>query len=112
MKGFYDKMLVDYANKYGKKWGAKVEDDDVMVGIKPEKTIAGPFYPKGGPKEGTTVHSMTITPAMKKSVMEEGQPMFAITGGAGIAGTLAAMQQNRNKNKKGVSDVVSRMNKK
>ena len=22
MKGFYDKMLVDYANKYAKKWGA------------------------------------------------------------------------------------------
>ena len=26
MKGFYDKILVDYANKFGKKYGAKVED--------------------------------------------------------------------------------------
>jgi hypothetical protein len=31
MKGFYDKMLVDYANKIGKKWGAKVEDATINV---------------------------------------------------------------------------------
>jgi hypothetical protein len=149
MKGFYDKILVDYANKYGKKWGAKVEDLNLgksagdMVAeqeyFKQEmgrkyKMMDEPWYkvqkvlsPEEKTKdiklqkqydefianEGTmgVQHSMTITPAMKKSVMEEGQPMFAVTGGAGIAGTLAAMQASRDKNKKGVSDVVSRMNK-
>ena len=57
MKGFYDKILVDYANKYGKKWGAKAGSVKL--------------------KNGETVHSMDITPAMRESVMREGQPMFA-----------------------------------
>jgi hypothetical protein len=110
MKGFYDKILVDYANKYGKKWGAKVEDASLE---KPEMTIAGPFYPKAGTKEKYTVHSMTITPAMRKSVMEEGQPMFSVAAGAGAAGTLAASQQDKGKDNKksGIADVVSLMKK-
>jgi hypothetical protein len=58
MKGFYDKILVDYANKYGKKWGAKVGSMEL--------------------KNGETVHSMDITPAMRKSIVEEGQPIGAV----------------------------------
>lgn len=109
MKGFYDKILVDYANKYGKKWGAKVEDASLE---KPEMTIAGPFYPKAGTKEKYTVHSMTITPAMRKSVMEEGQPMFAATAGAGLAtgGGIAATQQSKDdKKKSNMTDIVNRI---
>ena len=85
MKGFYDKILVDYANKYGKKWGAKVSDDKVPVG--PENKWNGTNTETGekvikdvGKYE--TVHSMDITPAMRESVMREGQPMFA-KGSAG-----------------------------
>ena len=29
MRGFYDKILPDFANKYGKKWGAKVEEGKI-----------------------------------------------------------------------------------
>ena len=58
MKGFYDKILVDYANKYGKKWGAKVGSMEL--------------------KNGETVHSMDITPTMRKSIVEEGQPIGAV----------------------------------
>lgn len=32
MKAFYDKILVNYANKYGKKWNASVEDVEIEVG--------------------------------------------------------------------------------
>lgn len=77
MKGFYDKILVDYANKYGKKWGAKVG----------ELTLNAPYEPKIGEvsrnknylhdKEPLASHSIDITPAMRESVMREGQPMFA-----------------------------------
>ena len=62
MRGFYDKMLPAFMNKYGKKWGVKVEDIDL---------------PNLG-KSGYTMHSVPVTEEMKSSVME-GQVMFRTT---------------------------------
>lgn len=62
MRGFYDKMLPAFMNKYGKKWGIKVEDIDL---------------PNLG-KSGYTMHSVPVTEEMKASVME-GQVMFRTT---------------------------------
>ena len=62
MNGFYDKMLPAFMNKYGKKWGVKVEDIDL---------------PNLG-KSGYTMHSVPVTEEMKASVME-GQVMFRTT---------------------------------
>ena len=59
MKGFYDNMLPAFVNKYGKKWGAKVGEVSL---------------PKIG-DDGLTMHSVDVTPQMKKDVMK-GQPMF------------------------------------
>ena len=59
MKGFYDKMLPSFMNKYGKKWGVKVGETTM---------------PNIG-DAGLTMHSIDVTDAMKESVME-GQPMF------------------------------------
>ena len=59
MRGFYDKMLPSFMNKYGKKWGVKVEDLEL---------------PNLG-KSGYTMHSVPVTEEMKASVME-GQVMF------------------------------------
>lgn len=56
MKGFYDKILVDFMNKYGKKWGVKVSDEEI-------------------PNIHQTAHIIDITPEMAKSV-KEGQMMF------------------------------------
>jgi hypothetical protein len=84
MKGFYDKILVDYANKYGKQWGAKVEDIQIETG-----PVLLPNIESGGvdraeealriadatEENGITVHSMQITDAMRKSV-GEGQYLF------------------------------------
>lgn len=58
MKGFYDKMLPSFVNKYAKKWGVKVEDVTLP-------NLA----------ENNTMHSIDITDEMKESVME-GQVMF------------------------------------
>ena len=63
MRGFYDKMLPAFMNKYGKKWGVKVEDIDL---------------PNLG-KSGRTMHSIPVTEEMKASVME-GQVMFRVRG--------------------------------
>lgn len=60
MKGFYDKMLPAFMNKYGKKWGVKVEDIELP-----------------GLENGLTMHSVPVTEEMKASVME-GQVMFSI----------------------------------
>ena len=59
MKGFYDKMLPAFMNKYGKKWGVKVAD------------ITLPNVEEAG----RVMHSVPVNDAMKESVME-GQPMF------------------------------------
>lgn len=61
MRGFYDRMLPAFMNKYGKKWGVKVEDIN---------------FP--GLEGGLTMHSVPVTEEMKESVME-GQVMFRTT---------------------------------
>ena len=58
MKGFYDKMLPAFMNKYGKKWGVKVEDIELP-----------------NLEDGLTMHSVPVTDEMKASVLE-GQVMF------------------------------------
>lgn len=63
MKSFYDKMLPQFMNKYGKRWGVKVG----------EVTLDTPG------KE--TMHSVDVTPEMRRSVMTEGQPLFQINNG-------------------------------
>ena len=72
MKGFYDDMLVRYMNKYGKRWGVKVEDMELHNILKE----------KG---DALVVHSVRITPEMKASVME-GQTMFSRVNQAYVGG--------------------------
>lgn len=69
LKGFYDKILPDFMNKYTKKWGGRV--GTTKIGDTAEIDISG--EPISGPSE--IVHSLDITPSMKESVMN-GQPLF------------------------------------
>lgn len=104
MKGFYDKILPAFVNKYTKKWGGKVESGYVPVSsgraeeiAKDETLWAESIDPNGEmPFDETTyaerlrvaeqvladnaddsapVHSLKITPAMRESVLQ-GQPLF------------------------------------
>ena len=61
MKGFYDRMLPSFMNKYGKKWGVKVGEVELP---KVEEV-------------GRTMWSVDVTPEMKESVMQ-GQPKFSL----------------------------------
>lgn len=97
MKGFYDKMLVDFANNYGKKWGARVRD----VSISSETSENKVFQDASSRRwfiesndglmdtdqtyktrdealvaAGHTVHGIDITPEMRESVTTKGQPQF------------------------------------
>lgn len=61
MKGFYDRMLPQYMDKYGKKWGVKTHDIELEL-----------------PNESDRVmHAVDVTPEMKQSVLE-GQAMFSL----------------------------------
>jgi hypothetical protein len=148
MKGFYDKMLPDFLNRYGKRWGAKVGEAEIRLPSElgsevrdyvgptatPEsfegwlrrrqikwesgaqgwatwnvtrdqqaKKVLGALKAGqdfkaamqqhgsddlatqfGGemiiskPTKGEKVHSIDITPSMKQSVLEEGQPISSL----------------------------------
>lgn len=98
MKGFYDKILPSFMEKYGKKWGAKVGETEISVtGKEPQgynyeeaqdSGIDHPDFSKT--TEIEKVHSVDITPAMKKSVVETGQPMFM----PGVKGTFTLTKQD------------------
>ncbi len=59
MRGFYDKILVDFGNKYCKRWGVRVGDINLPVGDNPP----------------IRMHSIAITDQMRQSTMQ-GQLLF------------------------------------
>lgn len=75
MKTFYDKMIPQYLDKYGKKWGAKVEPAEINT----VKDYESPTFPRGNQvQKYDPVQSIPVTDAMRKSVVEEGQPLFSL----------------------------------
>jgi hypothetical protein len=78
MKGFYDKMLPDYLNTYGKPYGAQVQLNAYQLDL---------------PKEARTVplHTFPITPEMRESIKQKGLPLYQQVG-IPTVGTGAASQ--------------------
>jgi hypothetical protein len=75
MKGFYDKILPKFLDKYAKKWDAKTGQMNMFV----------------SPRDGSVpINYIDVTPKMKESVLTKGQPLFAIGAGG------AAVQQEDN----------------
>lgn len=82
MKGFYDQIIPNFLDKYAKKWGAKSEWSTLQLGPDPEKFRLAEYdgdsakigAALGGPEK---VHALDITPDMRKSVMELGQPQYS-----------------------------------
>lgn len=65
MKGFYDKILPEFINKYTKKWGMGVRKANIKASL-----------------QGEQVHYVDLTDAAKKDIKEKGQPLFS---GIGLA---------------------------
>lgn len=63
MKGFYDKIIPEFLNRYAKKWGAKAGSTAIQTGKITNKL--------------EEVHSLPITPEMRDSVIYAGQPMYS-----------------------------------
>jgi hypothetical protein len=76
MKGFYDKILPDFVNKYGKKWGMSVRKANTHPSLR-----------------GDQVHYFDITDAAKKDIKSKGQPLFS---GVGLAAP-ALMPEDQDK---------------
>lgn len=101
MRGFYDRILPAFLNKYAKKWGARVGETNVtgetaehgplrvasdgnrywlasdthgMVGQRYFDSAAAAMDARDRMKTGPAVHSIDVTPAMREGVMQ-GQPM-------------------------------------
>ena len=67
MLKFYDEHLVNFINHYAKKWGARVEKTTIPYAKDDDQGYAEPG----------DVHSVTLTDAMKTSVVQQGQARFS-----------------------------------
>lgn len=65
MKGFYDRMIPQFLDKYAKKWGARPVDTSIVT----------------APGESAPVHYLPIPDNMRASILTEGQPLFSRKGG-------------------------------
>ena len=82
MRAFYDKILVNEANKLGKKYGAQVGQTEIPTGEDPGAR-------RDLRDRKTPFHSLPITPELKKQALG-GQALMSIGGrtGRGIADNL------------------------
>lgn len=86
MRGFYDKMLPSFLNKYAKKWGAKVERGEIDAR---RRDAMGRVSSQGTAQQ--PVHAIDITPPMRESVMR-GQALWEEPRGRAAAPTAIAPQ--------------------
>ena len=76
MKKYYDEVYPKFLQKYGKKWDAKMGNTTIEAdGAEPVRYI-------------------DLTPKMKQSVTETGQPLFSVAAPIGT-GALAYEEINR-----------------
>jgi hypothetical protein len=114
MKGFYDKMLPDYLNTFGKPYGAQVgQIDAIMSNPTPEQVRQ--YHGLGilrfdikTPEEKellkqqmlqaqVPLHNFPITPEMRESIKQKGLPLYQQVGiptaGAGAASQMPEQEE-------------------
>jgi len=91
----YDKTIPSFMKKYGKKWNAKVYDDEISTSGSINMNIEQPGFNKEIKMPVTIIQ---LTPEMKQSVQKDGQALFNIFGiGSGAAiGSNAILDSDRN----------------
>lgn len=117
MKGFYDKIIPDYINKYTKKWGMGMKKGNLKgkpgasqeevnaalkeFGVTKEEFDKLPIDKRveilnAAQPKGEEVHFVELSDAAKKDIKEKGQPMFAGIGALGGVDYLAGSdEQNK-----------------
>jgi hypothetical protein len=109
MKGFYDKMLKNYAAKWGKKFGAKVgvtdiksreytQGEPVETGVPinemNDQQLLGELGYSNIKDVETKVWTLPVTKKMRDSIMKKGVPLF--TAGGAVAMSQVEREQNDN----------------
>lgn len=101
MKGFYDKILTDYLNTYGKQYGASVGQMDLPLGYTDEsKRLINDAYARGtradidlanaqAKMQTMPVHRFDITPQMREQIKTKGQPLYSKIGVPGAEAAAA-----------------------
>jgi hypothetical protein len=94
MKGFYDQILPNYLNTFGKPYGAQV--GQIQAPIKHE--LEGLRRMAGMAEEPPlTLHNFPITPEMRESIKQKGLPLYQQVGiptaGAGAASQMLESQE-------------------
>ena len=93
MKGFYDKILVDAANKLGKRYGARVRQTNLkgsdlsgrindLEDLRDRRGLTRSEQEEydilaGRETSGTVVHSIPITKELKRAALKKGFPLFS-----------------------------------
>lgn len=119
MSGFYDKILPDYLNNFGKQYGARVEQMPIDVGgfkvnqdsnplpYRLERTTspdvvsrfatADEAWAEAEKLGSVPLHSFKITPEMRESIKQKGLPLYQQIGiptaGAGAASQMPEQMQ-------------------
>lgn len=93
MKGFYDKILPDYLNNFGKQYGAQVRQStfDVPVESIDPRTKMTTAHP---------VHVFDITPEMREQIKQKGLPLYQQVG-IPTAGAVSQLPETEETKAKG-----------
>lgn len=81
MKGFYDKIVPNFLNQFGKKYGAKVGRIQVPTDTTMDRGPEGNLMVPRHTQNYAEVHHFPITPEMREDVVKNGVPLYA-EGGA------------------------------
>jgi hypothetical protein len=86
----YNVAIPKFMKKYGKKWNAKVYDDQIVNQKPITKSMEETgVYLDAGKISKMPVTILELTPEMKKAVQETPQPLFEIFGGVPLATWMA-----------------------
>jgi hypothetical protein len=101
MKGFYDKILLDYLNNFGKPYGASVGQMDLSLGLTEDsKRLINDAYGRGtqadidlanaqAKMQTLPVHRFDITPQLRDEVKNKGLPMYGKVAMPALEGLAA-----------------------
>jgi hypothetical protein len=80
MKGFYDKILPDYLNNFGKQYGSSVGQIQLPTGSEMSRGASGSDMIPTYTPTMQGFHSFDITPQLRDEVKAKGLPLYSKTG--------------------------------
>lgn len=80
MKGFYDKIVPNFLNQFGKKYGAKVGKTQVPTDTTMDRGPEGNLMVPRHTQNYAEIHHFPITPEMREDVVKNGVPLYADGG--------------------------------